>query len=121
MRNTLNICLILLCILSNPNYYAQTGATCASANVISLLPYAQLGLTTCGFASDYGPADACGGAYMVGDDYVFSYTPPINAAIDILLTNTLPTASVFLLDGCPDAVGTNCIASEIGVSLLSVF
>ena len=111
-----NINLALLCILFHSSFNAQTGSTCANANVISLLPYAQLGMTTCGFSSDYGPADACGGAYMVGDDYVYSYTPPINAAIDILLTNTLPTASVFLLDGCPDAAGTNCIASEIGAN-----
>ncbi len=88
-----------------------TGATCANADIIPSLPFTQTGMTTCCFGDDYSSADACGSSYMNGDDYVFAYTPPTNQNIWIVLSNTNSYTGVFVLDGCPDAGGTNCIAS----------
>jgi len=117
MRVKFNI-LILLSALSTvvSGNYAQVGSTCSNPNVLLSLPFSQTGMTTCGFVSDYSPADACATIYMAGEDYVFSYTPSISAGIDISLTGTSPLASIFILDGCPNAVGTVCVASAEGAN-----
>jgi len=102
--------------LAVPNSDAQIGSTCANPHALLSLPFSQTGMTTCGFVSDYSAADACASVYMAGEDYVFSYTPSISAGIDISLTGTAPLASIFILDGCPNAAGTVCVASAEGAN-----
>lgn len=92
------------------------GNTCSNAFTIPALPYNQFGFTTCGFGDDYDNTDACGSLYMGGDDFVFQYTSPGNECLWITLSGTDLWTGFFVLDGCPDVVGTNCLYSreEIG-------
>lgn len=87
------------------------GATCGSPVAITSVPYVQTGLSTCGAGDDYSSSDSCGSAYMDGEDFVFSLTLSAQDAIDVNLTNTETAVGLFVLDGCPDASGTNCIHS----------
>lgn len=87
------------------------GASCANPQVISGLPFAQSNLSTCGFNNDYTSSDACGSLYMDGEDFVFKYTPATTQAVDIALTGTLTWTGLFVVDGCPDAAGSTCVAS----------
>ncbi len=79
---------------------------------IGSLPYSSTGNNTSGYGDDYSSSDACGSSYMNGDDVVYSYTPSSNECVNIVLTNTGTYTGVFLLDGCPDDVGTSCVASN---------
>lgn len=95
---------------------ACPGATCATANVITTLPYSISNLTTEGAGDDYSSTDACGSNYMGGDDYVFEYTPATDTCVNIVLSNTASYTGLFLLDACPDNGAANCImqATESG-------
>ena len=106
--------LILTAVFFTSTNIAQIGSNCSNPNNLLSLPFAQTGMTTCGFISDYSPADACASVYMAGEDYVFSYTPAVNSGIDVLMSNSSALAGLFILDGCPNAPGTNCIASFEG-------
>lgn len=72
-------------------------------------------MSTCGFGDEYDSADACSSAYMDGDDFVFSYTTTGPECIDVFLTNTDNWTGVFVLDGCPDLVGTNCLGTNTSI------
>jgi hypothetical protein len=92
------------------------GANCSNPVVIPSLPFTQTGRTTCGFFDDYSSLDACGSSYMNGDDFVYTYNSPGNETITITLTNTATYTGVFLLNGCPNAVGTVCMPTSGGGS-----
>ena len=94
------------------NCPACPGAICATANIITSLPFIVANLTTEGAGNDYSTTSACGSSYMDGDDYVFEYTPANDTCIDIVLSNTASFTGLFLLDGCPDQTTTNCMASD---------
>lgn len=91
------------------------GSTCANSFLIPSLPYSQIGFTTCGRGNTYTSAHACGSSYMNGEDFVFRYVSPGNECISVDVTNTQPATGLFVFDGCPDVVGTNCIASQASV------
>ena len=91
-----------------------TGRDCADPRMVTGLPYVESG-TTCGFGDEYG-SSACGSdGYMDGDDFVYAYTAAGPECIDVFLSNTLGWTGVFVLDGCPDGAGTNCIASRTSI------
>ncbi len=92
------------------------GNTCGTAIPIASLPYSQKGYTTCGFGNDYDNSDACNSDYMSSEDMVFRYNSPGNECIQVQLSNTQLYTGFHVLDGCPDAPGTNCIAArgEVG-------
>lgn len=92
-----------------------TGATCSKPRVVPSLPYINTSMTTCGFGDEYDSGDACSSTFMNGDDFVFSYTTSGPECIDIFLTNTDDWTGVFVLDGCPDAIGTNCIGTNTSI------
>ncbi len=99
------------------------GATCATANPICSLPYNSSNLNTSGFGNDYTSANTpCASPFHNGLDYVFSYTPSGSECDSISITGTGANSNpaVFVYDGCPDAGGTNCIASATGVSNTAV-
>jgi uncharacterized metal-binding protein len=115
-------------VSSNPAYHQwfdftltidlPVGNICANAHVINDLPYFFGGSTQL-LGDDYDASDACTSAHMSGNDVVFTYTPSTNQVARIRLQNTnIPAGAniyghaVFLMDGCPDAPGTNCIASQ---------
>ncbi len=87
---------------------------CDSAALITSLPLITA-QTTCENCDDYSSADACGSAYMNGDDYTYEYTPAVNEVIDVVLNNTSSYTGVFIFDGCPDVAGTNCVASNTSI------
>lgn len=103
------IFLMLVVVLGAMRLSAQPGATCATAVVIPSLPFSQTGLTTCGNGNTYTSAHACGSIYMDGDDYLFRYMSPGNERIAISLSNTDLFTGVFLINGCPNAVGATCV------------
>lgn len=92
------------------------GSTCLNPIVIPSLPFTQTGRTTCGFGDDYSSVDACGSSYMNGDDIVFAYTSAGNEEISINLTNTGTWMGVFVMNGCPNVVGTTCMPLSSGGS-----
>lgn len=95
-----------ICVVANPPPPPCTGNM--SVNTTS---FSQSGLTTCGFGDDYDSGDACGSVYMNGDDYVIAYTPNTSECVSISLTGTGSYVGLFVTTGCPDAVGSSCLAS----------
>ena len=85
------------------------GSNCANATVVNTVPYAFSG-TTCGAGNCYSSSDACGSLYMNGEDYVFEFTPAITGPFEFVTNGTTTWAGIFVLDGCPDAAGTNVLA-----------
>ncbi len=86
------------------------GDNCANPHVIPSLPFTAGGLTTRDFANDYNQTHACNSTYMNGLDYVFSYNGTAGECISIFTQNTFTYSGLFLLDGCPDDLSTNCVA-----------
>lgn len=105
------------------NFAIPTGADCLHAAAVNQLPYIQTGLSTDNNTNSYGSGDACGSQFMVGNDYVFEYTPTNDHAIYIGLSNAMGSFSLFtqdylgmvglfLIEGCPDDPSAVCIASN---------
>ena len=88
------------------------GGNCANALVVNSLPYQVTGLTTCGAGDCYSSASACGSLYMTGEDYVLSFTPSATGPFEFITNGTTTFTGIFVLDGCPDSGGTNCIGSD---------
>ncbi len=91
--------------------------TCADPRLITSVPYV-LNATTNGLPNTYNGSHACSSLWMNGNDYVFKLTLPATTNISVTLTNTgVPSGTttyghaLFILDGCPDAPGTNCLGS----------
>lgn len=84
---------------------------CSTDLTVNSTLYSNSGLTTCGAGDDFTTTDACGSSYMGGDDYVIEYTPTSTGCMQFSLTNTDTWVGIFLTDNCPDAAGTNCLAS----------
>jgi len=93
--------------------FAQTGATCSEADVITSVPYAATGLVTVGTTYASLPCSGSGMTnYMSGKDYVFSFTPTITGDYHIALSNTSPAVALFVTDLCPDDANVQCIANN---------
>ena len=102
------------------------GYTCTTPFSIGSLPYTNSG-TTNGTGDDYDQNDACGSNFMTGDDVVFTYTSAGNEVIRIKLEKTggpvgndWSAHAVFLLDGCPDDPGANCLYTQTHTPSTSV-
>lgn len=108
----------------NFNLFAQTGSTCADADVISSIPYQATGLTTIGTSYNTLPCSGTGPAnFMSGKDYVFSFTPQATTNYTIRLQNTSVMVGLFVTDLCPDDPLVQCIAnnkSQLGNPSVSV-
>jgi hypothetical protein len=100
----------LLALFFSFQVFAQVGKDCQNPYIINSLPFVLTGQTTQGYGNDYTETDACNSAYMSGNDFVFQFTPSQSMNITITLTNTNVLVGLFLLDGCPNQPGTNCIA-----------
>ncbi len=82
----------------------QGGETCATAFVISGLPFADSGSTT-GYTNDYD--EACPYIGSLSPDVVYSYTPAADGAIDVTLCNgdtDYDTKMYIYQDTCPGTV-----------------
>jgi len=87
------------------------GGTCASAEVIPLLPWSATNQTTDGAGDNYEPSDACNSIFMGGNDYVYQYVPTEYEVDSLTLISSSGDATVFVLDGCPDDPATECLGS----------
>jgi gliding motility-associated-like protein len=86
-------------------------SNCTDTTLIPSLPYNRTGMTTCGAGSSFDATDACGSQYMEGEDFVFTYVSPGDECINVRLTGTASSSAVFVMDGCPVADATKCLAS----------
>ncbi len=86
------------------------GVNCGNPMIIPAIPYAAVGLTTCGNGNTYTSAHACGSTYMNGEDFIFRYNSPGNECINISLNGTTNWVGVFVYNGCPNVGGTACVA-----------
>lgn len=85
-------------------------SNCVTGTVVPSLPFTQTGKTTCGAGNNFDIDDACGSTFMQGEDFVYKYTSPGNECINIRLTNTGTDVGLFVMDGCPLADATQCLA-----------
>ncbi|HRI61304.1 MAG TPA: hypothetical protein PK228_16300, partial [Saprospiraceae bacterium] len=99
---------------------APPPTTCSDPAVIASLPFSESGLDNClsGNTVNDGP---CGDdeEFLLGNDYIFSYTSPGDECINITATGTNTGAGIGVYDQCPSLPGANCIASG-GGSFFSV-
>jgi Secretion system C-terminal sorting domain len=87
------------------------GSSCGNPTLIASIPYTNTGLTTCGNGNTYTSANsACANTYMNGEDYIFRYSSPGNECINISLSGTTNWVGLFVYNGCPNVVGTTCVA-----------
>ncbi len=100
-------CTTLAYRMTNP---PGPGVNCGNPMLIASLPYSNTGLTTCGNGNTYTSAHACGSTYMNGEDFIFRYTSPGNECINLSLTGTTNWVGLFVYNGCPNIVGTTCVA-----------
>lgn len=99
------------------------GATCASPFSIPSLPFTHTSRSTCGAGNEYNSTMACNSGYMNGEDFVYTYVSPGNQCITLSITGTPGFHGLFVLNGCPSAGGTTCIAKidSAGGSNLNAF
>ncbi|MFN0188523.1 MAG: FlgD immunoglobulin-like domain containing protein, partial [Bacteroidia bacterium] len=94
-----------------------TGSTCANPINISTLPFQSSGDNTACMANDYSNASAasCNTLYESGEDKVFKYIATGPECISITLSGASTNNIGFqVYNGCPDVVGTTCIANAGG-------
>jgi hypothetical protein len=86
------------------------GQTCADPIVISSLPYAVYGRTTCGFGNDY--FDTCLGLFDGGEDIVYRLDLDTAKTVNIVMNPYTTSYAGILLDtSCPPDA-TTCIAAS---------
>jgi hypothetical protein len=78
----------------------QGGETCASATVISALPYCDSGTTT-GHIDDYSPPPGCTSSSSA-PDVVYAYTPTVNQLVSVSLCGSSFNTVLHIWGGCPD-------------------
>lgn len=100
-------CMTMAYRMTNP---PGPGVNCGNPMVIASIPYTNSGLTTCGNGNTYTSAHACGSTYMNGEDFIFRYTSPGNECLNISLSGTTNWVGLFVYNGCPNVVGTTCVA-----------
>jgi hypothetical protein len=112
--------LLVSIFITNVLFVFSQCPTNASA-AISSLPYTQTvgDITTAG--NDFSSSDACGGNWMTGEDYTYTYTPLVNECIDVIV-NGGAYYGLFITDGCPNSATANCIDEDYiyGAGVLSV-
>jgi len=89
---------------------------CSNAYNISSIPFNASGMTTCCAVNDYTSSDGCASSYQDGEDFLFTYTPPTNQVVDIVLTGTDSYTGVFVTDKCPNNGGVTCVAQATSSS-----
>ncbi|HSN55939.1 MAG TPA: hypothetical protein VLT32_14800 [Candidatus Sulfomarinibacteraceae bacterium] len=96
----------------DPDVILQGGDTCATATVISSLPYTDDG-TTVGYTNDYD--EVCPYSDSTSPDVVYAFTPATDMAIDISLCvgTTNYDTKLYVYEGsCPGAGNIACNDDE---------
>ena len=87
------------------------GANCSNPYLIDSIPFAQTEFTTACYGSDYDNNNACQSTYN-GEEFVFEYTATEIECLNIDISMATQ-GGLFVMDGCPNILGTNCIAQFI--------
>ncbi len=85
---------------------------CYNTTVVPQLPFSEATQTTCGAGNNYTSADACGSTYMDGEDVTYTYTSNGDECIRIKLNGTGTDVGLFIMDDCPLADASTCLASS---------
>jgi hypothetical protein len=114
----LKISFLLLGLLFFQNARAQTGASCATAEVVNIVPYTAVGRTTCTSGDNFTNKMACANTYMNAKEYVFTYTPTgfLNSCISLSASGGTDIKGLFIVEDCPNITGTACVAQAVDVS-----
>src|SRR5688572_29461540 len=104
--------IFLVLVLGTCSHALLAQAACSQAASIKILPFSKKGLSSCGKGSHYSEHPLClDQAYFGGEDYVFTYTPPTDACIDIDISfinkkaNYTSFAGLAVFDDCPSRKG----------------
>jgi gliding motility-associated-like protein len=87
--------------------------TCSDPDVIPGLPYAQNNLSNC-FSGNSIADGPCDDPFLLGNDYIFSYTSPGDECIKITTNGTNFGAGIGVYDNCPTLANAACVASAGG-------
>jgi len=101
---------LILVLFNNQQCFSQIGSSCAAPHIVTPLPFSALALNTSSSGDNYTNADACGSAYMDGNDYVFEFTPLSTMSVNVTLSNTGLGVGLFVIHRCPDDPLATCEA-----------
>ncbi|MBP7822033.1 MAG: gliding motility-associated C-terminal domain-containing protein [Saprospiraceae bacterium] len=91
------------------------GSSPSNPTPITTLPFEQGGFTTCGDAVNLGPTECTNDDFLLGPDYVFTYTSPGNECISVGVTNANTGTGIAVFLGDPtDPANSTCIRSVPG-------
>ena len=105
-----------LATIDDGSCLSPAGKNCDTAHIINSLPFSGTNMSTFLYGNNYNSTHACGSSYMDGNDYVFEYTTSVSECVTISINNADVNAGLFVLDGCPDSPGTNCVSQSNGAS-----
>lgn len=89
------------------------GIDCNNPYIIPASPYSETGFTTDCYGSFYDSTDACGSAFLNGDEFVFEFINPKDQCLAFTAANLTAEGGIFLLNGCPDDPGVSCVAQMV--------
>ena len=99
------------------------GATCASAVLISSLPFSAVNESTTCTGNDYTNSSngSCSTIYESGEDKVYQYTAAGSECLGISLVGASSNSIGFsIYRGCPGSIGASCIGSAGGATAGSI-
>lgn len=85
-------------------------STCDDPTPIAALPYTN-SLDNC-FSGNSIPSDPCGSDFVLGNDYIFTYTSNGNECITVSATGTNGEAGLGVYSDCPTTAGAQCISIQ---------
>lgn len=87
---------------------------------ISGLPFDQGGFSTCNDASNFTETPCNQAPFLNGPEVVFAYESAGDFCGDVRVAGAAPGTGVIVLDGPPDAPGTQCLAQSAGGTVAAV-
>ncbi|MBN2382366.1 hypothetical protein JXQ70_05730 [bacterium] len=121
MRKTMGLVIGIMIIFISGTLYAAPGDTCATATVISTMPYTDANTNNCSCTNDAVDYSSCMGYYDSGYDGFYEYTNNTGAdfLVEVCATDNIGSdyLGVGLYEGCPSA-GASCLGF-IGASTLN--
>ena len=103
-------CILIIVLLCWMPLNMDAQYSCASPHVVTSLPFSASGLTTSSGAS-YQASFFCGeGSNYNEQDYIFKYTPVVDAQVSIQITktNNQDNAGIYVFNDCNQPL-TSCL------------
>ncbi|MCB0572033.1 MAG: gliding motility-associated C-terminal domain-containing protein [Phaeodactylibacter sp.] len=88
------------------------GSSIDNPTVITGLPFNQGGYSTCGAAATFSESPCGSTPFLNGPEYVFAYQTQGGFCAQLQVTNAESGTGILVLDGPPDAPGTNCLGTS---------